>query len=221
MCAGPIALGNIATVWQLTNLEIQGSSWKRQWRMTGRKAITTFPTSHLHLVDHSIHLPNWDILGIRGNGVLGIINKISLIKNRYTLVVLGRVDVYSLYPHQHFLPTETTSLVFHLCPSAHLPFPPYGSSLALKHYLGFSSRECSIFLILGAPAHTECPHPPRLHTWWVKAEPWWLQIQAIHPQLSRCQKMYPWLLCSIQYERPRWLYFTTLQNSCQELNQAP
>lgn len=86
--------------------------------MIERKTITTPPKSYLHLGDHSIHLPNWDLLGIRENGVLEIINKISLINNRYTLVVLGRADVYSLYPHQHFLPTVTTSLVFHVCPSA-------------------------------------------------------------------------------------------------------
>lgn len=201
MCAGPIAfgsVGNFATgMKQPTNLAIQGSPWKWQWqwRIIERPSLLLPP------------LLGWPFNSVSklrhfGNGVLKIIFHWS------TLAVLGRVR----YIHSILINTFTHSNNFSGLPPlsfspSSLPFPPCGSSLALKHSPGSLSRECSTFLILGAPAHTEWPCPGRLHTWWVKAEPWQLQIQAILPQLLRCQKMYLWLLCSTQCGRPRVTVF--------------
>lgn len=105
--------------------------------------------------------------------------------------------------HQQFFTHSDNFSGLPPCPSAKssLSFPPYGSSSALKHSPRSSSRACSIFLILGEPAHIGCLHQPGLHTWWVKAEQWQLKMQANLPQLPRCKKMYQWPLYNIHCGR--------------------
>lgn len=60
---GPV--GTTATVWQSTNLAVQGFTWKWQWRLMEKETVTTPSTSHFHLGNHSIHLPTWEVLGVR------------------------------------------------------------------------------------------------------------------------------------------------------------
>lgn len=170
---------------------------------------------------HSFHLPlplgqsfnsssNLGSFGSKGDGVLEIMFHWSATGIHWLSLA------YLLYNHSHqpvFTHGDISGLLpLSLSPSSH-PFPPYGSSLALKHSLGSLSGECSVVLILGARAHNECLHVPGLHTWWVKAEQRQPKRQPFSHSFLDTKKCISDCSTTFSVGSQEGLYFIALQNS--------
>lgn len=98
-------------------------------------------------------------------------------------------------PHQFFififLCRGTISPIFYLCPSDHSLFHPHPMTLpwSLKHSPESSPRECTVFLILGVPAHGKYYHPSIYTHRKERQSNGTYQMKDILLQPPRCQGM--------------------------------
>lgn len=179
---------------------------------------------------HSFHLPlslgqsfnsssNLGSFGSKGDGVWEIMFHWS------TTGIHWLPLAYLLYNHSHqhvFTHGDISGLPpLSLSPSSN-PFPPHGSSLALKHSLGSSSGECSVVLILGAPAHIECLHASSWSTHMVsESRTKTTEKATILPRLPRHQKIIMTALQHSVWEAERDYILLHCKIACQGLNPAP